>query len=158
MHNSYIFITGFFGAPVTEAAQKLAFERNAQHIDLDAEIQRIDGRSVQRICMIMGEHEYRNQEYEALSGILAKADSGCTIIQCGDGILLDEMCRNLIEAHELIIVGGNLTADQLWENARTITNSCHAFMTLTDESKKRAAFDDLHERQKQLFAPYLVSR
>lgn len=155
MNQQYIFFTGFFGAPVETAARSLASEKQARFMDLDAEIQRMDGRSVRRICMMMGEHEYRNKEFEALSAIMKDSDSECTVVFCGDGVLLDEMCRDLILPHQLVIIGGDLSADKLWEQAQTMEDSCHAFMTMSDETKKRAAFDDLYERQTQLFAPYL---
>ena len=66
MKNTIVFVTGFFGAPVMQTALKIADEENLDIISLDDEIEKNDGRSVRRICMVMGEHEYRNKEYEAL--------------------------------------------------------------------------------------------
>ena len=66
MAKDIIFVTGFFGAPVKETAEQVAMEKGFDLLSLDDEIERSDGRSILRICMIMGEHEYRNKEYEML--------------------------------------------------------------------------------------------
>ena len=120
-------------------------------ISLDEEIEKVDGRSVRRICMMMGEHEYRNKEYEALKNISQDA-----VVLCGDGVLHDDMSRDLITSHELVIVGNDMSCDELWENAKTIDDSYHAFMHFGSEEKKRATFDDLYERQRVLFTPYII--
>lgn len=151
MNRKFIFVTGFFGAPLLQRAQQLAEEHGLPLISLDEEIEKVDGRSVRRICMMMGEHEYRNKEYEALKNISQDA-----VVLCGDGVLHDDMSRDLITSHELVIVGNDMSCDELWENAKTIDDSCHAFMHFGSEEKKRAAFDDLYERQRVLFTPYII--
>lgn len=75
MKRNIIFVTGFFGAPVMESAERLAKEKGYGFLSLDAEIEKEDGRSIQRICMMMGEHEYRNKEYAMLSKIVESAAS-----------------------------------------------------------------------------------
>lgn len=151
MNRKFIFVTGFFGAPLLQRAQQLAEEHGLPLISLDEEIEKVDGRSVRRICMMMGEHEYRNKEYEALKNISQDA-----VVLCGDGVLHDDMSRDLITSHELVIVGNDMSCDELWKNAKTIDDSCHAFMHFGSEEKKRAAFDDLYERQRALFTPYII--
>ena len=172
MKNNIIFVTGFFGAPVMQKAQQLAKEKGYALISLDEEIEKADGRSARRICMMMGEHEYRNKEYEALKSITecalhedqncalhenagGKIPQGGLVVCCGDGVLHDDMSRELIGAHELIVLGGDMTIDELWENAREIKDSCHAFMHFGSDGEKRAAFEKLYERQRVLFTPYI---
>ena len=75
MKPELIFVTGYFGAPIRETAERIADEKGYELISLDDEIERADGRSVLRICMMMGEHEYRNKEYELLSTIVSDAES-----------------------------------------------------------------------------------
>lgn len=164
MEKKLIFITGFFGAPLLQRAQQLAEEHDLPLVSLDEEIEKTDGRSVRRICMMMGEHEYRNKEYEALKKLtecaLVEAAGGETprsgaVVLCGDGVLHDDMSRDLITSHQLIVLGGDMSCDELWENAKTIEGSCHAFMHFGNEEEKRAAFDNLYERQRVLFTPYI---
>ena len=172
MERKFIFITGFFGAPLMQKAQQLAEETGLPLLVLDEEIEKADGRSARRICMMMGEHEYRNKEYEALKRITECAldkNGECTlektaereslpcgaVVCCGDGVLHDDMSRELIIGHRLEIVGGEADIDTLWENAKTIKNSTHAFMHFGTEEQQRAAFERLYERQRVLFMPYI---
>lgn len=166
-NRKFIFVTGFFGAPLDEIAGRLAEDEGAELISLDEEISRDDGRSILRICMLMGEHEYRNKEYEALQRLTASAasagdsstaDSGdgakTTVVLCSDGVLHDDMSAEIIKNHDLVIAGRDMDRDELWQNASAADSSYHAFMTLPDESARRRAFDELYERQLQLFSRF----
>lgn len=159
MDRKYIFITGFFGAPLMQRAQLLAEEHGLPIISLDKEIEKADGRSVRRICMMMGEHEYRNKEYEALKNLTENAQADApekgAVVVCGDGVLHDDMSKELILKHNLIVIGGDMTCDELWQNAKMIEDSCHAFMCFGTEETKRADFEKLYERQRVLFTPYI---
>ncbi len=155
MKRKLIFITGYFGAPIKKTAEETAAFNKYEFLSLDDEIEKSDGRSVLRICMSMGEHEYRNKEYEILSSIISEFESGSlksTVICCGDGVLNDEMSRNLIKKYDLIIVGENMSADELWENASNEYGSYHAFMHFGSDKTRRKAFDQLYKRQQQLFS------
>lgn len=168
MEKNIIFVTGFFGSPIMQRARQLAVENGCPLISLDDEIERADGRSVRRICMTMGEHEYRNKEYESLKSIAegkappagAQAAESTTpaadlVVACGDGVLLDDMSRELILGYTLVITGADMTCEALWENARADVESCHAFMHFGTEEKRREAFEKLFERQRALFMPYI---
>lgn len=155
-----------------QRAQQLAEEHGLPLLVLDEEIEKADGRSARRICMMMGEHEYRNKEYEALKRITEctfdeksddalkkiaenKASTLGAVVCCGDGVLHDDMSREMIESHDLIVIGGDMTIDDLWESAKTIKDSTHAFMHFGTEEQQRAAFEKLYERQRVLFTPYI---
>lgn len=154
-NTKFIFVTGFFGAPVREAAERLAADTDALLVSLDEEIEKEDGRSVLRICMLMGEHEYRNKEFEMLQkitdGEILSTDSDTVVVLCSDGVLHDEMSADIIKNHDLVVVGRDMSCDELWAGACSSPVSCHAFMTLTDEAARRRSFDELYERQQQLF-------
>lgn len=165
MDRKLIFITGFFGAPLMQKAQQLAEELSLPLISLDEEIEKADGRSVRRICMMMGEHELRNKEYEALKRLTENTQSeasecpleecGGAVVLCGDGVLHDDMSRDIILQHELIVLGGDMTCEELWKNAKITEDSCHAFMSFGSDEDKRAAFEKLYERQRVLYTPYI---
>ncbi len=150
MEREMIFVTGFFGAPITETAKRIAAEKGYGLLSLDDEIEKDDGRSILRICMVMGEHEYRNKEYEMLLRLTEDDGGEGLVVCCGDGVLNDEMSRQLISKHRLVIAGTDMTSQQLWEKARTITDSPHAFMHFGDEETKKQAFMELFERQRRL--------
>lgn len=180
MKKNIIFVTGFFGSPIMQRARQLAGENGCPLISLDDEIERADGRSVRRICMTMGEHEYRNKEYESLKSIAegktppagaqaakdqspasgaqaaeSTAPAADLVVACGDGVLLDDMSRELILGYTLVITGSDMTCEALWENARADVESCHAFMHFGTEEKRRESFEKLFERQRALFMPYI---
>ena len=176
MSNRKIIVTGYFGAPIEETARKLAAAEGLDYLSLDEEITKRDGRSIKRLVMMNGEHGYRNQEYEVLQELCGveeeEADTDaqageaepdapvggetCTgagiVIACGDGVLYDDDSREIISRHELVIAGEEMTTDELWENAKAIEDSYHAFMAFGTEKEKRAAFEQLIQRQRNLFA------
>lgn len=150
MKRDLIFVTGFLGAPIEEAARQLADEKGFDFLSIDEEIEKTDGRTILRICMMMGEHEYRNKEYERLQDI-ADSDASNLVICCSDGVLHDDMSLAIAKEHSLVVVGKDMSRDDLWENAKKIESSYHAFLHFgTDEDKKKA-FDDFYERQCALF-------
>ena len=163
MSNRKIIVTGYFGAPIEETARRLAASEGLDYISLDEEITKRDGRSIKRLVMMNGEHGYRNQEYEVLQELCggeaepdAPAGEACTgtglVIACGDGVLYDDDSREIILRHELVIAGEDMTTDELWENAKAIEDSYHAFMAFGTEEEKRADFEQLIQRQGNLFA------
>lgn len=164
MTNKLIIVTGYFGAPIEETARELAEAKAFAYLSLDEEITRRDGRSISRLVMMNGEHGYRNQEYEILNEI--NEDPGAflaerfaerpsipegLVIACGDGVLYDDMSREIALANELIIVGSDITVDGLWDNAKAIAGTYHAFMHFGTEGEKRKAFEGYIERQRTLF-------
>ena len=153
MSNRNIIVTGYFGAPIEETARKLAASEGLDYLSLDEEITKRDGRSIKRLVMMNGEHGYRNQEYEVLQELCGVADTNAgLVIACGDGVLYDDDSREIISRHELVIAGEEMTTDELWENAKAIEDSYHAFMAFGTEEEKRAAFEQLIQRQRNLFA------
>ena len=180
MSNRKIIVTGYFGAPIEETARKLAASERLDYISLDEEITKRDGRSIKRLVMMNGEHGYRNQEYEVLQelcGVAAEPDAPAgevvaqageaepkspaydlartgtgLVIACGDGVLYDDDSREIISRHELVIAGEEMTTDELWENAKATEDSYHAFMAFGTEEEKRLAFEQLIQRQRNLFA------
>lgn len=156
MNSKLIFVTGCFGAPIREEAQRIADRKGLPFLDLDREIEKRDGRSIARICMAAGEHGYRNQEYELVEELTRASDSdrqeSGRVIACGDGILYDDQTRQLILEHELVIVGEDAALSDLWQAASKDESTWHAFMKFGSDKEKEEAFRMYHERQKSLFA------
>lgn len=149
MNANLIVVTGCFGAPVKEKALELARQRGLPLVDLDKEITKRDGRSIRRLVMMNGEHGYRNAEYEVLKEL--SDDGASCVVACGDGVLYDEMSRDIALANELVIAGFDMTTDALWDNAKADAETYHAFMNFGSEEEKRDAFEKLIERQRALF-------
>ena len=135
MKKNLIFVTGFLGAPIEETARQIADDKGYDFLSLDDEIVKEDGRSILRICMMMGEHEYRNKEYEMLQKI-ADSDRNNLVICCSDGVLHDDMSQSIINEHTLIVVGRDMSCNQL---CRMLQNQNHHIMRFcTSEQRKNA--------------------
>lgn len=150
MRGHITIVTGYFGAPITDEARRVAEDTGAALINLDREIEKRDGRSIRRLVMMNGEHGYRNLEYEILKE-LSEAVESC-VVACGDGVLYDDDSRDLALANELIIVGDEMTIDELWDNAKADEETYHAFMCFGSDEEKRRAFEMFIERQRTLFS------
>lgn len=146
-----IFVIGFFGSDRKETAERLAADLGYETVDLDREIEKKDGRSISRICMIMGEHEYRNQEYKRLSELAEKSG---IVVCCGDGVVLDDMSLGILRKNDVLVADANLTPEELWEKAKKLENPIYAFMHQSDETSKKEKFMELYEQRKPLYSSF----
>lgn len=162
MAKKIIYVTGPFGAPIMETAERIAKAEGLVLHDLDKDIERRENWSVKRMVMMHGEHCYRNAELDALKALQEKlqaegAEAPGVVVACGDGILYDEDSRAIIETGQLLICGMDMTEEELWESALKKQDSYHAFMSMPAEegteayNQKRERFNRLIERQKELF-------
>lgn len=147
-----IYVTGFIGSDRKNLAERLAEERGLTFLDLDEEIKERDGRSVMRIIMMMGEHEYRNKEYELLEELSHRED---LVVCCGDGALFDEMCAELMEKGDIVIADADKSAEELWEAAKDDGSIPYAFMQFDPEDKKKETFFKLFEQRKDIYGKYI---
>ncbi|MGI6721254.1 MAG: shikimate kinase [Anaerovoracaceae bacterium] len=153
-----IYVTGPLGSRRKETAQKLAARNNMDYLDFDEEIKQRDGRSISRIVMTMGEHEYRNKEYELLEEFTAKMEDGVPlnlVCACSDGILLDPMCADLARKGNIVIADADLTAEELWDQAKDDASIPYAFMMDADEERKKEKFLRMYELRKQVYEEFI---
>lgn len=142
-----IFVTGYMGADTRGLSEKIAAETGYEMIDLDAEIEKLDGRTIQRICMLMGEHEYRNKEYEMLQTL--KTREGIVVL-CGDGIIFDDQNREVLEANTVVLADADTDINILWDRAKNLKNLPYAFMNFGGEERKEK-FIELYEQRKDIY-------
>ena len=147
-----IYITGFIGSDRLSLGKSIADEKGLEMIVLDEYIKEMDGRSVMRIIMLMGEHEYRNKEYEALEQLSQQED---LVVVCGDGVLFDEMCAELMEQGEIFIADGEKSAGELWLAAKDDDTVPYAFMQFSAEEEKKDTFFKLYEQRQPIYKKYL---
>ena len=126
---------------------KIAAETGYQLIDMDAEIEKADGRTIQRICMLMGEHEYRNKEYEMLQSL---KDREGIVVLCGDGIIFDDQNREVLEANTVVLADADADIDELWERAKDLKGLPYAFMNFGGDERKEK-FIELYEQRKEIY-------
>ena len=147
-----IYVTGYIGSDRYGCAKKIADERGAEMVDLDKMIELTDGRKIMRIVMMMGEHEYRNKEYEALEELSAKED---LVVVCSDGTLFDDMCREIMEGGEVVVADADKTAEELWLSAKEDASIPYAFMQMGGEDEKKERFMKMYEARKSIYDKYV---
>ncbi|MEM7481288.1 MAG: shikimate kinase [Acidobacteriota bacterium] len=89
-----VFLTGFMGAGKTSVGRPLADRLGVSFFDLDQEVERQAGRSVQRIFDQEGEDGFRRLELAAVEQLL---DEPKLVLATGGGTLTREPARRRIE-------------------------------------------------------------
>lgn len=141
-----IFVIGFLGTDRAVAGQKIAEEKGYDFFDLDKEIEKKDGRSLLRLCMMMGEHEYRNKEFELLEEY-SSLDN--IVVACGDGTIFDDMCAEILEKNHVVVLDDD--PEILWEKSKANKSIPYAFMHSSNEEEKHKKFLDLYNSRKALY-------
>lgn len=155
------FSIGFAGSPRMAAGRAAAEILGADLIVLDQEITRRDGRTPRRICMMMGEHEYRNQEYRLLLELDAEsggekgtpASSRGKVVVCGDGILLDDRSFAFLKNRPVLWADG--APERLWLLAEAAEGTpdapVYAFLSDPDREAARRKFRELYRMRRPLY-------
>jgi len=118
-----IFLTGYMGSDLAAIGKKLSDFLGYELLVLDDLIVKKDGRPLKKLIMLMGEHEYRNKEYEVLEEYSGKTGF---IMICGDGVVLDQMCLDLLKKNPTVFYEEPL--DLMWSRARKDESLHYAFM------------------------------
>ena len=141
-----IFVIGFIGSRRMERGEELARELGYQLLDLDRMIEERDGRSLKKLIMMMGEHEYRNKEYEILKEL--ESQQGFVLV-CGDGIVHDEMNLAILKREATIFVEEPL--ESLWERVREKADGLYAFLHDSDRERARKKFMEFYQLRLPLY-------
>lgn len=77
-----VFLIGFMGSGKTTIGKKLAKKLSLEFIDLDAEVEKKEGRTIGQIFDLLGEDYFRTKEHEIL---LEQSSNNNILIACGGG-------------------------------------------------------------------------
>ena len=141
-----LFVIGYIGSRRMERGEELARELGYQLLDLDRMIEERDGRSLKKLIMMMGEHEYRNKEYEILKEL--ESQQGFVLV-CGDGIVHDEMNLAILKREATIFVEEPL--ESLWERVREKADGLYAFLHDSDRERARKKFMEFYQLRLPLY-------
>lgn len=141
-----LFITGYIGSDRLGAGRKISALLGYELLILDDLIVEKDGRSLKKLIMMMGEHEYRNKEYEILEEYANK--SGFVMV-CGDGIVLDDSCLDYLKTNPTFFVDEPL--ELLWERARDDKSILYAFLQEDDKDLVFKKFSEFYKIRLPLY-------
>ncbi|HLB62546.1 MAG TPA: shikimate kinase [Actinomycetota bacterium] len=91
-----IYLVGMPGSGKSTVGGELAGRLGIPFVDLDEEIERIDGRPVSRIFAEDGEAAFRAMEAEMLTKVAASSDP--SVVACGGGVVLEPANRVTLRA------------------------------------------------------------
>jgi shikimate kinase len=106
VHSKLLFLTGFMGSGKSTVGRRLARSLGIPFIDLDAEVVKSAGRSVNEIFSHDGEAAFRALEKKELSLVCRRGD--CAVVATGGGVVVDVENRQMMREAGLIV---NLQVD-----------------------------------------------
>lgn len=96
-----IILTGFMGTGKTTVGRKLSETLEMDYIDIDTEIEKNEGMSIQKIFDLYSEQYFRALEKKYISECIYLEN---TIISCGGGAVLDSDNREILKKSGLILL------------------------------------------------------
>jgi len=112
-----IVITGFMGSGKTRIARELARHLSIPMVDLDERITEREGRSPAQLINDEGEEAFRVIESDVLRELLE--DDSARVIALGGGAWIQEVNRNLIDAHGCVSVWLDVPFEVCWARIET---------------------------------------
>lgn len=184
--NENLLLIGYMGSGKTTVAKALSHMTGFRVIDMDEEIESIEGMPIRKMFMLYGEHEFRNKESELLDklcnitsavdvmsggeGAIAKMKEKASkyasfenlkepvIVSCGGGIILDDLNRTILKKQCTIFLKGD--PKLLFERIKEDSNRPNAFLDIMDEEERLNQFLNRYEHRKNFYeetANYTVS-
>ena len=98
---SKIYLVGFMGAGKTTLGRPLADRLGWTFVDLDAEIEAVEGSSIVRVFEEKGESYFREIERRVLAEVSAR--SGNLVIACGGGAFCTAENQIVMHAHGITV-------------------------------------------------------
>ncbi len=144
-----IYVIGFMGTDRVARAKEIAAETGYDFHNMDREIEEQDGRTILRMCMTMGEHEYRNKEYEILREYDQMDD---IVVACGEGVVHDSQCADFLRKGQVVVVWEDM--DAMWENAKKDESLPYAFLRTGSPEERKKKFQELYQIRKPLYEQF----
>jgi len=141
-----LFIIGYIGSDRRRVGEEAAHLLGYELLVLDDLIVKRDGRPLKKIIMAMGEHEYRNKEYDILE-MYSKKNS--FVMVCGDGIVLDEMCITILKDNPTLFVDEPL--ELLWSRVKNDQTLLYSFLENTSKTLVFKKFSELYQLRLPLY-------
>ena len=113
MNDKLIFIVGFMGCGKTTVARELARMLGKPFVDLDEQVERVEGRSPEQIISQDGEQPFREKETGELRELLRGAQGA--VVALGGGAWTIAVNRELIQSVDSVVVWLDTPFDVCWQ-------------------------------------------
>lgn len=160
--NKRIALTGFMGVGKSSVARHLSSVLKCERIDLDAYIEKTEGRVIPEILTKDGEPAYRDIETKNLELVLTTTKT--TILSLGGGTWTLSRNRDLISEHGLISVWLESSFEHCWTNIsksrkeRPLAKNKDAARRLFDERQAIYCLADWHFLIRPELTSYEIAR
>jgi shikimate kinase len=157
-----IFLTGFMGVGKSTVTRHLANFLRYDRVDLDALVEKQEGRSVAEIIKSDGVDSFRAIESSVLGRVVAQP--GQAVVALGGGAWTIEGNRRLIKDAGHVTVWLESTFEHCWINIRAsrrerpLAKDKDVARSLFEERQKFYCLADLHFRMRPGLTSYHVAR
>lgn len=117
-----VLLIGFMGAGKTTVGRSLARRLGWRFVDLDNELERCQGRTINQIFAEEGEPYFRQEERRLLEKVVAESEAEPTVVSLGGGTVAQPGNGELIRAHGGITVWLECPLEELRRRCRGMTN------------------------------------
>ncbi len=97
----HLFLVGMMGSGKSTVGRLCAAALDRPFVDLDAEVERLGGRSIADLFAAEGEDGFRRRESEALAGVAASGVP--SVVACGGGVVLDAPNRGRLRSAGVVV-------------------------------------------------------
>ena len=157
-----IALTGFMGVGKSSVARHLSSILKCDRVDLDAYIERTEGRVIPEILTRDGEPAYRDLETRNLEIVLKTTNA--RILSLGGGTWTLERNRELINRYGLVTVWLESTVEHCWANIsksrkeRPLAKNKEAARALFDQRQSVYCLADWHFIIRPEFTSFEIAR
>lgn len=141
-----VFVMGYIGSNALSQGEELSKKLGYRLLILDRLIEERDGRTLKKIIMTMGEHEYRNKEYEIIKEM--EGEKGFVMV-CGDGVVHDDMSMSLLKNQYTLFA--EEPVELLWERIQDDKSGLYAFLHQEDRESARKTFMEFYQFRLPLY-------
>jgi shikimate kinase/3-dehydroquinate synthase len=136
-----VVLIGFMGSGKSTAARSVAAALHTEAIDVDAQLERVFGKPIERVFAEDGEAAFRRREEELTLELLARPE--VTVVSLGGGAVASDRVQQALTAGERLVVWMDVDVKVAW-------NRCHGGGRPLASDRRR--FEELYVEREPIYA------